>query len=73
MGCVLAVIYLTLVFLLDVRIKDEEDLHAIFDFPVLAQIPAFSAEAERKSGYGNNAYAKSGYGYAASTEKGTEA
>ena len=57
-GCVLAVIYLTLLFLLDVRIKDEEDLNAIFDFPVLAQIPAFSVEGERKNGYG-----ASGYGY----------
>ena len=66
-GCVLAVIYLTLLFLLDVRIKDEEDLNAIFDFPVLAQIPAFSVEGERKNGYGAGGYGYTSAGKGANT------
>lgn len=38
-GCVLAAAYLTVMFLLDVRIKDDEDLMALFDVPILGQIP----------------------------------
>jgi len=57
MGCVAALVYLTLRFLLDVRIKDEEDLNMLFDVPVLAQIPAFVPEGgKRYSGYGKNPY-----------------
>jgi len=52
-GAVLAVLHITLQFLTDVRIKDEEELNALFDLPVLSQIPAFSADtAKRRSGYG---------------------
>jgi len=40
-GCVLAVGALTVLFLMDVRIKDEEDLLMLTDFPVLGQIPEF--------------------------------
>lgn len=59
-GAVLVVLYLTIRFLLDVRIKDEEDLNALFDIPVLGQIPSFDEVATKKrSGYG---YAKQ-YGY----------
>ena len=65
-GCVLAVVALTIMFLLDVRINDEEDLTLIFDLPVLAQIPAFVPEgSKRHSGYG---YGKKPYEHSA--EKG---
>lgn len=57
MGIVAAVVFLTLRFLFDVRIKDEEDLNMLFDVPVLAQIPAFISEGGvRRSGYGGHAY-----------------
>ena len=47
-GAVLALAYLTVAFLLDVRIKDEEDLNMLFDVPVLAQIPAFLADENKR-------------------------
>ena len=57
LGCVAALMYLTLRFLLDVRIKDEEDLNMLFDAPVLAQIPAFvPAGTKRGNGYAKNPY-----------------
>ena len=49
-GVLLAVFYITLRFLLDVRIKDEEDLTQLFNIPVLGQIPSFSQTGHR-SGY----------------------
>jgi len=56
-GLVAAVVYLTLRFLLDVRIKDEEDLNMLFGVPVLAQIPAFLPEgSKRRNGYRKHAY-----------------
>ena len=56
-GIVLALAYLTLAFLLDVRVKDEEDLNALFDIPVLAQIPVFLPEGSKhRSGYGKQSY-----------------
>ena len=42
-GCVLAVVYVTLQYLLDVRIKDDEDLTALADYPILGQIPMITA------------------------------
>ena len=52
-GIAAAVLYITLRYLLDVRLKDSEDLEMIFDIPVLGQIPSFaSADAKKKSGYG---------------------
>ena len=62
-GVVLALIYLTLAFLLDVRIKNEEDLTAIADYPVLGQIPEFSQLGSRSGKY---AY---GYGKKSSGKK----
>ena len=58
LGVVGALLYLTIRFLLDVRIKDEEDLTMLFEFPVLAQIPAFvtADSGKRRSGYGKSAY-----------------
>ena len=59
-GGVLAVIYLTLRCLLDVRIKEEDDLTAMFDLPVLGQIPNFShSSGGKKSAYAAP-YAKKG-------------
>lgn len=51
-GCVIAVLYLTIRFLLDVRIKEEDDLTMLFDLPVLAQIPSFVHENSKRRGYG---------------------
>ena len=58
-GVAAAVLYITLRYLLDVRLKDSEDLEMIFDIPVLGQIPTFvSADAKKKSGYGYEAAGK---------------
>lgn len=65
-GAVLAVLYITLRFLLDVRIKDEEDLNALFDLPVLGQIPSFG-EAGSKSRNSDGQY---GYTIRQVTQKG---
>ena len=63
-GCVIALLYVTLRFLLDVRIKDEEDLAMLFDLPVLAQIPAFIPQgAIRRGGYGKGKYGYHHSGY----------
>ena len=50
-GGMTAALYVTLRFLLDVRVKDEEDLLALFDLPVLAQIPVFTANNKNRSRY----------------------
>lgn len=47
-GGVLAVVYVTLRCLMDVRIKEEEDLVALFDYPVLGQIPRFDQPSSGK-------------------------
>ena len=61
-GGIVAALYVTLRFLLDVRIKDEEDLITLFNLPVLSQIPAFLPEgSKRRNGYG---------GYGNEAEKG---
>jgi len=69
-GAAIAIFYITLRFLLDVRIKDEEDLHMLFELPVLAQIPSFVAESsKRRGGY---RYGTSAQGYGTAAEKGAE-
>ena len=50
-GGLLAALYLTIRYLLDVRIKDEEELTALFDLPVLGQIPEF-VSASKAPNYG---------------------
>ena len=50
-GGAVAALYVTLRFLLDVRVKDEEDLLSMFDLPVLAQIPVFTANNKNRSRY----------------------
>ena len=47
-GC-LAAAYVTLRFLLDVHIREESDLYALFNLPVLGQIPSFESEAKDKA------------------------
>lgn len=47
-GFVLVLAYLTARFLLDVRIKDEDELTMLFDAPVLGQIPAFAGENAKR-------------------------
>ena len=51
-GVVVAVLYITLVYLLDVRIKDSEDMEMLFDIPILGQIPVFGTGEVKKKGYG---------------------
>lgn len=71
-GGIIALVYVTLRYLLDVRLKTSEDLDAVFDIPVLGQIPVFvSAETKSKSGYGYYAR-KSGYGYETQKSEGKE-
>ena len=56
-GCLLAAAYVFLDYLLDVRIKDEEDLLMLSDFPVLGQIPEFlTEEGKQRGGYTKKAY-----------------
>ena len=47
-GCLLASAYVFLGYLLDVRVKDEEDLAALFDLPLLGQIPNFDESNKNK-------------------------
>ena len=54
-GFVVALAYVTIRFLMDVRIREEEDLAMLFEIPLLGQIPAFAAggkKTKKKSGYG---------------------
>lgn len=55
-GVLMAVAYVVIRVLMDVRVKDEEDLAAICDAPVLGVIPNF--DAEEKNGYGYSASGK---------------
>lgn len=48
-GFVLAVAYITVRFLMDVRIGGEEDLAMLFEIPVLGQIPAFETTGKKKN------------------------
>lgn len=81
-GAAAAVAYITLRYLLDVRLKTAEDLEQMFEVPVLGQIPVFvDPNAKHKKGYGYGyrrgyGYTKNGYGYendrTAKTEGGAE-
>lgn len=53
-GLLLAVIYVTIMFLKDTRIKDENDLTDMFQLPILGRIPDLDGE-----------FASSGYSYTA--------
>lgn len=62
-GFVLALIYLTIRYLMDVRINDTDDLEQIFEYAVLGQVPNFNAAANgKKYGYRKYGYRKYGYG-----------
>jgi len=53
-GVVVALVYITLRYLLDVRLKTSEDLELLFEAPVLGQIPTFGIQ-ENKRSYGYDA------------------
>jgi len=55
-GGLVAVAYVTVRFLMDVRIKDEDDLSQLFDYPILGQVPSFDKIDSGKGGYGKHAY-----------------
>ena len=55
-GVVLAVAYVTLRYLLDVRLKEEDELVQLFDFPVLGRIPSFTHLNGKKGGYQKSGY-----------------
>ena len=70
LGLIFALLYLTLRFLMDVRIKDEEELNAMFIYPVLGQIPSFVTDGTKKrSGYEKNVYASFDAGQREETTK----
>ncbi len=50
-GVALAVIILVLKFLLDFRIKDEADMEALFDVPILGTIPEFTTAGGKGYAY----------------------
>ena len=76
-GALLAVVAITIQYLMDVRVKVAADLEQMFEIPLLGQIPVFvSPEAKEKRGYGYGysrrryGYTRNGYGYEAeNTEK----
>jgi len=45
---------------MDVRVKGEEDLAALFNLPVLAQIPSFDVDEKKAGGYGYENHAAKG-------------
>ena len=55
LGVVLSVVFLTLHYLSDTRIKDENDLTTLYPLPVLGRIPNFDIASSASSyGYSNN-------------------
>ena len=56
-GLLMAIIYITVVFLKDTRIKDENDLTDMFELPILGRIPDFDGD-----------FASSTYSYTADHE-----
>ena len=65
-GVAIALVILTLQVLLDVRIKDESDLGALFELPVLGQIPDLRQNPNKHT-YGK--YGKSSKYYSYQTEE----
>lgn len=59
-GALLAVITISLQTMLDVRVKDEEELATICNAPVLGNIPDFSASTKGTSRYSIEAMEKAG-------------
>ena len=53
-GVLLAVVFLTIQYLSDTHIKDENDLTALYPLPVLGRIPNFDiVSSESHYGYSN--------------------
>lgn len=50
-GILVAAAYVTVVYLRDTRIKDENDLTDMFDIPILGRIPQFENEPSSRYGY----------------------
>lgn len=50
-GLLAAVVYVTIIYLRDTRIKDENDLTDMFDIPILGRIPQFENESGNRYGY----------------------
>lgn len=69
LGVLAAVLYVTIGYLMDVRIKDSEDIEMMFTLPILGQIPVFATADTRKKGYG---YGSKGYGYQQKKSSGSE-
>lgn len=65
LGGFFALAFITIQFLLDVRVKEAEDLMSQYDYPILGQIPNFEQINTKRSG-------KNGYGYGYETAKVTE-
>ena len=59
-GVVLAMLYITVRYLMDVRIKDAEDLEMLFAIPVLGRVPDFSSVDSRRKDYGYSNHASGG-------------
>lgn len=72
LGGLLAAAYVTMMFLLDVRVKDEDELAQMFGLPVLGQIPSFDKKVskprkKRKRGAYEAYESKSDTGHSAKT------
>ena len=65
LGGILALAMLTLDYMLDVRIKSEQDISALCDIPILGQIPDFS-----ELGHKTNSSKKYNYDYKQSEQQG---
>jgi capsular polysaccharide biosynthesis protein len=52
LGAVLVLAYLTLRFLLDVRVKEEDELEQLFGLPILGRVPSFHQESKQKGYHG---------------------
>lgn len=50
-GLLAAVVYVTIVYLRDTRIKDENDLTDMYDIPILGRIPQFENDSTGRYGY----------------------
>jgi capsular polysaccharide biosynthesis protein len=54
-GFLAAIVYVTIMFLKDTRIKDENDLTSLYTLPVLGRIPNFDIGTSQNSyGYSNS-------------------
>lgn len=69
-GAAAVVIFLTIQFLMDVEIKDAEELEQVFHVAVLGQIPDFTQTMQKRGySYKKHQAEKNGYGYAYTPHK----